>query len=168
MDIDEIARQLFELQSTIIHFSGHCDLNASTKNLSSRERDIGIAASNGGICLEDDFSRIKCIPGAALADIIRTTTTSARVAVLNCCYSDAEAEGLCTAVDCVIGMAGAIRDSDACSFAIAFYRALGNRCSIVDALEHARATLVAKQAANENLPCSRTREGVDARQIVLV
>ena len=67
----------------------------------------------------------------------------------------------------VVGMAGVIHDDDARSFSVGFYRARGNRRSVGNALDHAVATLAAKQLADEHVPRLRTRDGVDARQVVL-
>jgi hypothetical protein len=99
--------------------------------------------------------------------LIKSATDSVRLVVLNACYSDDQAEALLTAVDCVVGMTGAIGDDAARSFAVALYRALGNRRSVADALQHAVATLAAKQLPDEIFPRCRTRDGIHADQIVL-
>jgi hypothetical protein len=70
-------------------------------------------------------------------------------------------------LSCVIGMTGAIHDDAARSFAMSFYRALGSRRSVGNAVDQAIATLAAKQLPDEHLPRCRTRDGVDAYQIVL-
>lgn len=103
----------------------------------------------------------------ALAMLIRSAVPLARVVVLNACYSDSQADELRAAVDCVVGMVGAVRDDHARSFAVGFYRALGNRRSVGNAMEHAAATLAAKQLPREYLPRVRTRDGVDANRVVL-
>lgn len=66
----------------------------------------------------------------------------------------------------MIGMTGAIDDGAARSFAVGFYRALGNRRSLGNAVEQALATLAAKQLP-EGRPCCKTRPGIDAGQIFL-
>jgi len=99
--------------------------------------------------------------------MIKSTVPLARILVLNACYSEAQAEELRTSVDCVVGMTGAIHDDAARSFAVGFYRGLGNRMSLGLAVEHAVATLAAKQLPDEHLPRCRTRDGIDAHQIVL-
>ena len=65
-------------------------------------------------------------------------------------------------------MSGVIRDDTARSFAVGFYRALGNRRSIGNAVEQAIATLAAKQLPDEHVLRCRTRRGVDAEQIFLL
>jgi hypothetical protein len=99
--------------------------------------------------------------------MLKSVAASARVVVLNACYSDTQADALLGVVDCVVGMTGAIADDAARSFAAAFYRALGDRRSIGNAVEHAAATLAAKQLAADCLPRCRTRGRLDADQIVL-
>lgn len=167
--VDEMARHLMELQPTIIHFSGHGARGLPTRRCSSSStRDVGIAASRrGGICLRNELGGIHVVTAYGLARMIDSSTESARVVVLNACYSDAQARELCGVVDCVVGMSGPIQDRDARCFAVGFYRALGNRRSVGHALEHAVATLAAKQLANQRMPRLRTRTGIDLDRLVL-
>lgn len=76
-------------------------------------------------------------------------------------------DAVCSVVDCVVGMAGAIDDDAARSFAVGFYRALGNRRSVGNAVDQAVATLAAKGMPAEVLPRCLTRQGVDAHQVIL-
>jgi hypothetical protein len=99
--------------------------------------------------------------------MIASAAPSARVVVLNACSSDAVAESLRHAVDCVVSMNGAVDDDAARSFAMGFYRALGNCRSVGNAVAQAVATLAAKQLPDEHLPVCRTRDGVSADQIFL-
>jgi hypothetical protein len=62
-------------------------------------------------------------------------------------------------------MSGPIHDHCARCFAVGFYRALGNRRSVGQALEHAEATLTAKELASQ--PRLRTRTGIDPDRLVL-
>lgn len=79
--------------------------------------------------------------------------------MLNACFSDRLAESLCSLVDCVVGMTGAISGDAARWFAVGFYRALGNRRSVGNAVAQAIATLAAKQLPAEHIPVCRTRDG---------
>jgi len=99
--------------------------------------------------------------------MVQSAANSARLIVLNACYSDRQANALCKVVDCVVGMAGAIDDNTACAFAVSFYRALGNRRSVDNAVQQAIAALAAKKLRGEDLPRCRTRAGVDASKIIL-
>ncbi len=169
--VDEMARHLIEWQPAIVHFSGHgagSETVAACASATQRDgvgQDLGNAP--GGIYLNSEHGGSQLVTGRALALLITSVAPSVRVVVLNACYSDAQADALCSAVDCVVGMTGAIGDDAARSSAVAFYRALGDRRPVANAVDHAVATLVAKQYAGEQLPRCRTRDGVDATQVVL-
>jgi tetratricopeptide (TPR) repeat protein len=64
-------------------------------------------------------------------------------------------------------MRGTIGDAAARSFAVGFYRALGFRRSIGNAVAQAVATLMAKQYPEEHLPICCTRNGIDADYVRL-
>ncbi|HEX7844112.1 MAG TPA: CHAT domain-containing protein [Kofleriaceae bacterium] len=163
--VDEMARHLIDLDPTIIHFSGHGRRNASDHEPAG-SRDAAVPGDSG-IFLHDERHGVQLVTGRALALMVKASAPSARVVVLNACYSDGHAEALCQVVDCVVGMTRAIEDHAARSFAVAFYRALGHRFSVGSAVEHAVATLAAKQLPDESVPRSRTHAWGDAREIVL-
>ncbi|HEX2687179.1 MAG TPA: CHAT domain-containing protein [Kofleriaceae bacterium] len=169
--VDEMARHLIEWQPTIVHFSGHGVGSApALTRTSATYRDVAVPAAGSvksGIYLQGEQGGSQLVTARALAMMIKSAAASARVVVLNACYSELQADALCSGVDCVVGMTGAIRDDAARSFAVGFYRALGDRRSVANAVEHAVATLAAKQHLDEHLPRCRTREGVDAHQVVL-
>lgn len=147
--VDDMMRHLGELQPTIIHFSGDSS-------------DAG-----GGIHLQGDRDAPQLVTGRALTMMIKSTAASARVVVLNACYSEPQAEAVRSVVDCVVGMAGAIGAAAARSFAVAFYRALGNGSSVGNAVDQAVATLAAKGMPEEVIPRCVTRDGVDRYQVTL-
>jgi hypothetical protein len=169
--VDELARHLMEREPTIIHFSGHgAGGKAAPMSSSEGRRDLVLPGAHrdvSGIYLQDERAGSHLVTARALAMMIRSAAPAARVLVLNACYSEAQADELCTAIDCVVGMTGAIGDTAARSFAVAFYRALDNRRSVMNAVEHAVATLAAKQLPDEHLPRCRTRAGVDPHRLVL-
>jgi hypothetical protein len=103
----------------------------------------------------------------ALTQMIASAAPATRLVVLNACFSSALAQSLCDLVDCVVGMDSAIDDDAARSFAVAFYRALGNWCSIGNAIAQAIATLAAKRFPDEHVPICRTRDGVNADHLFL-
>lgn len=103
----------------------------------------------------------------ALTTMIGSAATAPRLVVLNACYSAPQAEALRDVVDCVVGTAGAIHDDAARSFAVSFYRALGNGRSVGNAFDQAVATLEAKGLRDEELPRCLTREDVDRYQVFL-
>jgi hypothetical protein len=147
--VDDMMRHLGELQPTIIHFSG----------------DSGDAGT--GIHLQGDRDAPQLVTGRALTMMIKSTAASARVVVLNACYSEPQADAVRSVVDCVVGMAGAISPAAARSFAVAFYRALGNGSSVGNAVDQAVATLAGKGMPEEVIPRCVTRDGVDRYQVTL-
>jgi hypothetical protein len=172
VSVDEMMRHLNTLQPTIIHFSGHgggspdIQVQDEQRRASSAHRDIG-AVADASIQLQGEQRQPQQVRARALTQMIATAAPSTRLVVLNACFSDAVAEALRTVVDCVVGMRGAIGDDAARSFAVGFYRALGHRRSVGNAVAQAVATLAAKQLPDEHLPVCRTRDGVDADQMVL-
>ena len=167
VSVDEMMRHLNECLPTIVHFSGHgsTDDRIPDDGPCPPRRDVAVARS-AGIRLQDR-RRSQYVSAHALAQMIVSAAPSTRVVVLNACFTGAIAEVLCDMVDCVVGMDGAIGDDAARSFAVGFYRALGNRRSIGNAVAQAVATLAAKHLPDEHLPVCRTRRGVSADQIFL-
>lgn len=165
--VDEMMRHLATLTPAVIHFSGHGRAGTLTEDGDGSWRvHRDIAAVHGGIYLEDEHRQPHCVDGRALAQMIASTAPCARIVVLNACFSDALAGALCDAVDCVVGMRGTVEDAAARSFAIAFYRALGNRNSVANAVQQAAAALAAKHPSSEHLPICRTRDGVSAEHLI--
>ena len=166
VSIDELMRHLNELQPAIVHFSGH----GSTGEIGNPHarggphRDIE-TARGAGFFLQDQHGA-QYVSEQALAKVIASTALSTRVVVLNACFSASVAESLRHVVDCVVGMDGAVGDDAARTFAVAFYRALGNRRSVGNAVAQAGAALAAKQLPDD-LPVCRTRDGLNADQIFL-
>lgn len=156
--VDEMMRHLGELQPTIIQFSGHG---------ASPGRSAVNPTGKSGIFLLDERGGPQLVTARALTMMIKSAADSARVVLLNACYGEPQAEALRSVVDCVVGMAGAIDDEAARSFAVGFYRALGNRRSVGNAFDQALATLAAKGMPDENLPRCKTRDGVDAYKVIL-
>jgi hypothetical protein len=178
VSVDEMMRHLNEWQPTIVHFSGHGSGGAgvhfrhgSPPARRDVEADAAAASSAGpgagaGLYLQDE-RRSQYVSERALAQLIASAAQSARVVVLNACFTDAVADALLREVDCVVGMAGAIGDETARAFAVGFYRALGHRRSIGNAVAQAIATLAAQQLPDEHLPVCRTRDGISADRLVL-
>jgi len=162
--VDRMAHQLIKLNPTIIHFSGH---GAGGASLLKSETTRHITRDTSGIYLQDDRSLSQLVSPRALAMMVKSSAPATRLVVLNACYSDQHADELCQVVDCVVGMTGAIDDAAARSFAVGFYRGLAFRQSVGDALDHARATLAAKQFPDEHVPRIRTRPMTNARQMFL-
>jgi hypothetical protein len=170
--VDELMRHFNELQPTVIHFSGHGATSVPAPDGSAQTlRDvIGLddrARDQGGIYLHDERGREQLVTGDALTKMIKAASSSARLVVLNACYTESQAAVVCSAVDCVVGMVHAIDDESARAFAVAFYRALGNRRSVGNAVEQAIATLAAKRLPGEHQPRCRCRGGLEPAQVFL-
>jgi hypothetical protein len=148
VSVDDLMRQLTELDPTVVHFSGH-------------------GGSAAGLMLQDEQGEPQPVPARGLAMMVHVAAPSVRVVVLNACYSNAYADALRTKIDCIVGMDGAIGDDAARAFATRFYGAVGNGRSIGDAVAHGVASLAAKQLPDEVLPRCLTRDGVDAHDVML-
>src|SRR5262249_52043459 len=125
---DDMMRHLNELRPAIIHLSGR-----------------GSSMNSG-----HSVSAPHCLDPRGLKMMVEAAATSVRVAVLDACYSAEHADELHTVVDCVVGMTGAIGDAAARSYAVAFYRALGNRRSVGNAVDQATAVLAARRIPDEH------------------
>lgn len=145
--IIDLVRNLDELAPTVLHISGHGD------------RD--------GLLLQDEHGQPQRVSPRALAMIIEAATRAPRAVVLNVCHSAAYAEALRTSTDCVVCIDGAIQDSAARMLATRLYGAIGNGCSVGNAVKTGVATLAAHDLPDELMPRCVTRDGVDAFQLVL-
>jgi len=141
-------RHLRDLDPTVVHFSGH-------------------GGGSNGLMLQGEHERPQLIDPEALTKVVRAAAQRVRLVVLNACYTTVQAEALCAAVACVVGMDGAIGDIAARKFAVQFYGALGSRRSIGNAVDNGTAVLAAYQLPDERLPRCVTRSGVDAHQVFL-
>jgi predicted phosphodiesterase len=169
VDIDDMMRHLNELEPAIVHFSGHggdgsgVDLVGDPR---SPRRDA-VTAVEAGILVEGEQRQPQFVTARALAKILASTAPATRVVVLNACFTEPTADALRNVVDCVVGMRGAIADDAARAFAVGFYRALGYRRSVGNAVEQAIAALAARALVDGQLPVCLTRDGLTADRIVL-
>lgn len=166
--IDDVMRHLNDHRPAILHFSGHGQGSSGEVAIVDARDFVGSDEAGepigGGVALEDR----PFVPAAALAKMIHAASPSTRVVVLNACYT-ADLGSAITAkhVDCVVGMRGAIADNAARAFAVGFYRAIGHRRSVANAVAQAVASLAAFQLPDANLPTCVPRAGVDADKLVL-
>jgi hypothetical protein len=164
LTVDDMARYLLELDPTIIHLRGaRIDGAESDRDTAPDGDPLG----DSGIWLRDERGGMRLVPGRALKMMVSTTAPSARLVVLNACYSDGHAAELCQVVDCVVGMT---RDHAhaALSFAVAFYRMIGNRRSVGEALAHANAMLAVAGIPDECVPRCRTLNWTDPHEISIL
>jgi CHAT domain len=166
VSVDELMRHLNELGPTIVHFSGHGSDGTGAPSPADRASRRDVESPRGAGILLQDERRSQYVSERALAKMIASASPSTRVVVLNACHSAAIAESLRHEVGCVVGMDSSIGDDAARSFAVAFYRALGNRRSVGNAIAQAVATLDAKQHADAH-PICMTHPGTDAHHVFL-
>src|SRR5262249_2496615 len=91
--IDELMHHLNALRPTVIHFSGHGS-DGSQVTAGSLARDVAVAAGQdggAGIYLQDHTGAPQLVTADALTAMIESAASSARIVVLNACYSDAHA-----------------------------------------------------------------------------
>lgn len=162
--VDELMRDLNEHQPTIIHFRGHSGISVRNAEHPPAPLHGEVDLADAAIHVVGGRQQSQHVLAPALTAMIASAAPTVRVVVLNACYSEPVAEALCRKVDCVVGMRSAIGDDAARSFAICFYRALGYRRSVGNAVEQADAALAAQQL---DRPICRTRAGIAADQIVL-
>jgi hypothetical protein len=166
VSVDDLMRYLNELSPAVLHFSGHgLPGDASTGSASGASRRDVESPQSGSILLQNS-DRSQDVGEQALARMIASASPTTRLVVLNACHSDAVAASLCQVVDCVVGVVGSIGDDAARSFAVAFYRALGYRRSVANAVRQASATLDGKREPGEIVTC-RPRDGIDVDQLFL-
>ena len=134
----------------VVHFSGH--------------------ASSYGLGMENEAGSQDGadVPFAALARTLGATDTPPKLVVLNACESLDGADELLKTVPTVIGMSDEIDDAAAVVFAARFYAAIASAQSVATAVEQAQVAMEAASLDGAELPQVRTRDGVDARALVLV
>jgi hypothetical protein len=145
---DDLQQYLLECQPHVVHFSGH-------------------GTEAGELVLQDEFGRPKPVSHAALVALFRAVRDNLRLAVLNACFSQAQAAALADVIDCSVGMIMPIGDRAAIIFASAFYRALGFGRSVQTAFDLGKAALMAEGIPEHEIPELMTREQVDASTVIL-
>ena len=145
--VEEIARKLLRFRPTILHVSGH-------------------GQPGGEIILVDDRGKPVPVADQALRQLLATVGTSVRIAVLNACYSEAQARALAQTVDAVVGMHAEIGDRVAARFAATFYEHLGHGLAVQPAFDLASA--VAQPSARAaGRPVLLGQRGVDLDAMTL-
>lgn len=146
----------------ILHYSGH-------------------GAGDKGLCFQSDDRSIEYVTISQIECVVRASRRSLRVALLNACYTEAQARILLKHVPCVIANIGAIGDRDAIVYSEMFYRALVNGESVGCAHEQGELALalqstsgswrdvVQPETGNDaRCPTLLTRDGEDAGCIFLI
>jgi CHAT domain len=170
----DLLRELRKLKPTVVQFSGHGSKHVAGVHQPGQTlgRDVVVdlgthGGEQGGLFFQGPDGRAQVVSTAALAETFGAAGASVKLVVLNACYSEAQAEALLAHVDCVVGMAGAIKDDAARSFAIGFYGGLGERESVAAAYQQGRAAISLEGLRDGDRPQLQVRAGVDATQLVL-
>ncbi len=138
----DLQAHLLRHRPQIVHFSGH-------------------GTEDGRLMLEDANGNCVAVPRAALTRLFGAFT-NIRCVVLNVCFSQEQAEGIATSVDCVVGMSSSIGDVAAIGFARAFYQALAFGCSVSQAFELGSVQVGLADLPDEHVPQLLLKEAIDA------
>jgi hypothetical protein len=120
---EDFRRQLLQSTPTILHFSGNGTARGLLFEGENRESVVLIEAEQIQALLALFHDRI-------------------RLVFINTCDSAAICQVVSNSIDFVVGVTGAIPDTDAIRFATAFYEALADRKPIPTAFDFARSNLV--------------------------
>lgn len=145
---DDLIQHLNAYRPTVVHFSGH-------------------GGEAGELVLMDEARRSKPVAPSALKALFSTLKGNIRLVVLNACYSKTQAVAIADVIDCVIGMNDEIGDTAAIKFAASFYRAVCFGCSVREAFEQGRVSLMLEGIPEESTPELIVRKGVNAKAIYL-
>lgn len=146
---DDLLQSLLELRPTIVHFSGHGELD-------------------GELVMHGEGDKSQWVSPEAIASLFRAHRDAVRVVVFNACDSLAQAEAVAQEIDCAIGMTTRIGDEAARVFAASFYRTLGFGRSVAQAFEDGLLALRLAKIPEDDTPRLITRPGVAADQLFVL
>lgn len=115
----DITQSIFDVDPQIVHFSGH-------------------GRSTGELCFESIIGTTKPVQPDALANLFELVSDRVHCVVLNACYSEQQAKAISAHIPFVLGMKRDIGDRAALTFAVGFYKALGDGKSFEEAYQFAR------------------------------
>ena len=170
----DLLRELRKLKPTIVHFSGHGGHGGRGQVRPGKGPHRDVVGDDGvgghgqhGLYFQGQNGRPQIVSTAALEETFGAAGSSVKLVVLNACYSEVQAEVLLTHVDCVVGIAGSIRDDAATSFAIGFYGGLAEHESVAVAYRQGCAAVSLEGLSDGERPLLKVRNCVDAEQLVL-
>lgn len=129
----DLFQAINETNPTIIHFSGHGNLN-------------------GELVLQNPDGTAKLVTPNAISQAIATVSDNVKLVFFNACYSETQAKSITDYIDIAIGMSDSIRDDTACIFAAQFYSSIGFGLSVEQAFNQAKAELILESIDGENIP----------------
>jgi hypothetical protein len=147
---DDLLQALNQHRPHVVHFSGH---GSATEEI---------------ILLDNRTREPKPVSKAALVSLFRALKDNIRVVVLNACFSKPQAEAITGEIDCAIGMARAIGDDAAITFAASFYRAIGFGRSVKQAFDQGVAALLLDGSTEDQTPVLMSRADTESDKVYLI
>lgn len=145
----DILQSINETKPVAIHFSGH-------------------GFRTGELVFTDWNGAPKSVTAEAVSSVVAASSERIRLLFFNACFSEEQAKAVTKHVDAAIGMTDSIGDEAARVFASAFYSAVGFGKSVQEAFDQARSALLLEGIPEANTPRLFVKDGVIAKQIVLV
>lgn len=120
--IQDLVRQVATTAPQILHFSGH-------------------GSQDGSLMFEDRDGFATAVNPVALRGLLEAVGGNLRCVVLNACYSAKQADSITDVVPAVVGTYAKIHDSQAISFACAFYLGISQGLSVARSFALGRAQM---------------------------
>jgi hypothetical protein len=149
MTAGNLTDAMLRYKPTIVHFSGH-------------------GSSTGEIILRNDENRATPASAEGVTELFRISKDWVRCVVLNACFSEIQARGIATHIDCVIGMTDRIGDTAAIAFAETFYNALGAGEAVEKAFLFARNATTLNRSEYTDQPQLLVKSGSKASDLRFV
>lgn len=146
--VSDLQETLLRAKPAVVHFAGH--------------------SGAGGLVLEDRSGNACVVSADALETLFRTLGEGVKCILLNACFTEEQARAMARHIPCVIGMAEAICDRAAISFAWSFYQALAFGKTIGAAFDLGLTQMRLDGLGDGHIPRLFTQEGVDATNVGLV
>jgi CHAT domain-containing protein len=146
---DDLLQALNQHKPHVVHFSGH-------------------GSPTEEIILLDKLGKPKPVSKEALVSLFRALKDNIRVVLLNACFARPQAEAITGEIDCAIGMARAISDDAAITFAASFYRAIAFGRSVQSAFDQGIAALLLDGSSEGPTPILMGRKGIAADEVILI
>ncbi len=127
-----LQQAMLDEKPTIVHFSGHGDMN--------------------GIAVEDSLGNSKLIENDAIGSLFELFAENTKCVILNSCYSESQAREIAKHIPYVIGMKSSVDDKAAIAFAVGFYTALGAGKDIEFAFRMGTVSIKLERISGSDLP----------------
>ncbi|BCM88888.1 5'-methylthioadenosine/S-adenosylhomocysteine nucleosidase [Abditibacteriota bacterium] len=123
----------------------------------------GLPSGVLGLCAPDgSFHPLK---PRALSSLMRVLGKKVQIALINACYSQAQAEAIREFVPCTIGMNDVIADESAIAFAAGFYRALAYGQDVKNAFDQGILALELNNLPNTDAPRLLVKDGINPSEL---